>query len=195
MKNIHNTKSITIKITEKTKNKIQECINKFEKNIKKIRDYNISPNLIDNILIQYHNTLQPLQKLAYITNENKNTLTIIAFEKTTISSIKKAIISSNLGINPYSIGEKIYLSFPKITQENRKNLIKLTNIEAEKHKIQIRNIRRKINEKIKQYNKNKIINDDKKYKLQNIVQNITNKNIKKINKILKEKEKNLTKNS
>ncbi|CEN32286.1 Ribosome-recycling factor [Candidatus Westeberhardia cardiocondylae] len=179
------------KIQQNTKHKMQKYIEIFKNNINKFRNSSISPNLLNGILVKSHYSSQPIQKIAYIVNINPNTLCITAFDKTSISSIKKSILNSNLGITPIIIGEKIHLQFPIITQENRIKLIKLAQKEAETCKISIRKIRKDMNEKTKKLKKEKTINQDEYHKIKKIIQNITDKNIKKIDHILQKKEKDI----
>ncbi|MCR3754875.1 MAG: ribosome-recycling factor [Candidatus Westeberhardia cardiocondylae] len=178
-------------IQQETQKHMQKCIENFTKKIKKIRNHHISPDLISDILIKYYNAYLPLKKLAHITKENNNTLVITPFDNITIPFIIKTILKLNVGTNPYSVEEKIYLPFPQITQENRKHLIKSVRNEAEKYKVSIRNIRKKMNEKIKKIKKQNAIQNDKYHKLQIAIQNITNQNIQHINQISIKKEKNI----
>lgn len=176
------------KIKKETEERMIECMNFFKKNIKKIHTGRASPSILNNIRIKYFDNIVSLNKIASITVENYLTLKINLFDISLIKLVEKEIINANLGIYPQSIGNIIRVSIPLLTEERRKELIKLVKSESEQSKIFIRNIRREYNDKLKVLVKSKKISTDDEYRSQTIIQKLTDIYIKNINNIYNLKE-------
>lgn len=167
---------------------MEKCIDNFKININKIHIGRISSNILDSIMVEYYGVLTPVSQITNSIVDNPHTLIITVFDFNMVKIIEKAIFTANLGLTPISSKNVIRVILPTLTQDRRSDLIKMVRIESEKSKISVRNIRRIANDKIKMFVKNKEISIDDEHNFENIVQNLTDIWIKKINFILKEKE-------
>ncbi|BGI51142.1 MAG: ribosome recycling factor [Arsenophonus endosymbiont of Ceratovacuna japonica] len=179
------------KIKKNTQERMEKSFEALINQINKIRTGRASPNLLDNIMIKYYGSITPLYKLANITVEDTRTLSITVFDHTLLLAVEKAIMTSDLGLNPYSTGTIIHVPLPPLTEERRKNLIKIIRNNAEHGRVSIRNVRRDANEKIKTLLKDKLISDNDERRAQNEIQKLTNNFIEKINYYLEQKSKEL----
>ncbi|WP_370515957.1 ribosome recycling factor [Pantoea sp. Mhis] len=170
---------------------MNKCISAFRNTISKVRTGRAAPGLLSGITVKYYGTIIPLNKIASITVEDAHTLKINVFDRSIGPAIEKAIVSSNLGLNPTSDGNYIRVPLPTLTEERRKELIKVVRNEAEMSRVAIRNIRRETNDKIKILLKSKEISEDDEHRLQEEIQNITNTHIQYVDIALVEKEKEL----
>ncbi|QCI27160.1 ribosome recycling factor [Buchnera aphidicola] len=175
-------------IIKNIKLRMEKCIEKFNININNIRVGRISTKLLDKIKIEYYGVKKKIKELSNITIENSNTLKITVFDKNIIREIEKKIFHSNLGVTPIVNNNFIKIIVPPITEERRKKIVKDIQIESEYTRINIRNIRRDANNFLKKSVKNKTINIDIEYNIQNEIQNLTNYYINKINSLLSKKE-------
>ncbi|WP_343189595.1 ribosome-recycling factor [Buchnera aphidicola] len=166
---------------------MKKCIKKFKNKINKLQFGKPSVRILDSIYINYYNVKTYIRKISNIVVKNNSILKITVFDLSILNKVKKAIIESNLDLSPYIIGNSICINFPVLTTEKKNKIIKIIKFESESAKINIRNIRRDGNEKIKKLLKKKIINIDEEYKLINKIQIITNKNIQKVNLLLHNK--------
>lgn len=167
---------------------MKKCITNFKEHINKIYIGRVSPNILYGIQVEYYGVLTPLSQLTNAVVENSRTLAITVFDQKMIKPIEKAILTSDLGLNPIISASIIRIILPFLTEERRLYLVKKIRIESEKSKISIRNIRRNINDKIKFLSKNKEINIEEEYCYQNKVQQLTDFYIKEIDTILIKKE-------
>ncbi|CAL4321599.1 Ribosome-recycling factor [Buchnera aphidicola (Protaphis terricola)] len=179
------------KIYVKSNQKMEICLKSFKNQLNNIRTGRASPELLNDIYIEYFGSQVSLPKISNIVVENYHTLKINVFDSYSTPLINKAILNSNLNLNPIIHGKDIIVPIPGLTEERRKHLIKIIKNNAENTRVCIRNIRRNANEEIKLHVKNKIIGEDQERIAQNKIQNITNEYIKKIEKILLIKEKEL----
>ncbi|HMI76925.1 MAG TPA: ribosome recycling factor [Buchnera sp. (in: enterobacteria)] len=170
---------------------MKKCIQIFKNNLLKIRTNRASPALLDGIYIEYYGKQTPLCKLSNIVVEDTRTLKVNLFDHSIKQLVEKSIMNSSLGLHPCSTGSDIRIIFPQLTENRRKELIKIVKNESEQSRIYIRNIRRDANEKIKKYVKEKIISEDMERHFQVKIQNKTNDFIKKIEHLSVEKEKEL----
>jgi ribosome recycling factor len=157
----------------------------------KVRTGRTHPSLLDHIRIEYYGSEVPLSQVANINTEDARTLTVTPWEKTMIAPVEKAIMSSDLGLNPMSAGAVIRVPMPPLTEERRKDLIRVVRGEAEGAKVAIRNIRRDANQELKELVKEKVISEDDERRGQEIIQNLTDQHTKKVEEVLDEKEKDL----
>ncbi|MEJ2694445.1 MAG: ribosome recycling factor [Candidatus Thiodiazotropha sp.] len=157
----------------------------------KVRTGRAHSSLLDHIRVDYYGSEVPLSQVANINTEDARTLTVTPWEKPMIAVIEKAIMTSDLGLNPMSAGTVIRVPMPPLTEERRKDLIRVVRHEAEGAKVAIRNIRRDANHELKELVKEKVISEDDERRGQEIIQNLTDQHIKKVEEVLGEKEKDL----
>ena len=174
-------------------NKMNSAISYFEKELNSLRTSRANPSMLDNILVDAYGSRTPLNQLGNISVQDASTITIQVWDSSLIKSIEDAISESNLGINPQSDGQLIRLPIPKLSEERRKEIIKIASEFAENSKVAIRNIRRDFIETSKNEKKDlNLSEDDLKRKL-NEIQKITDNNIENIDKILELKKTDILK--
>jgi ribosome recycling factor len=157
----------------------------------RIRTGRAHPSLLDGISVNYYGTDTPLNQLANITVEDARTLVISPWEKPIIPDVERAILKSNLGLNPSTSSDNIRLPMPPLTEENRRDLTKVAKAEAEHTRVAIRNIRRDANSDLKDYLKEKEITEDEQRRGEDLVQKLTDAKVKKIDSALDAKEADL----
>lgn len=158
---------------------------------KKIRTGRAHPSILEGVFVDYYGSPTPLAQLANINVEDGRTLAIVPWEKPLVPEIEKAIMKSDLGLNPSTSGDKIRVPMPALTEETRKNFIKQARGEAENGRVSIRNIRRDANGMIKDLLKEKEITEDEDRKGQDEIQKITDKAVAEVDSLLSEKEADL----
>ncbi|HEY1847336.1 MAG TPA: ribosome recycling factor [Buttiauxella sp.] len=173
--------------------RMEKCVEAFKNQIGKIRTGRASPALLDGIVVEYYGTPTPLRQLASVTVEDSRTLKINVFDRSMGPAVEKAIMTSDLGLNPSSAGTDIRVPLPALTEERRKDLIKVVRGEAEQGRVSVRNVRRDANDKVKALLKDKEISEDDDRRSQDDVQKLTDAAIKKIDTALAEKEDELMK--
>jgi ribosome recycling factor len=178
-------------ISEELEDKLKKSLVSLKKDLSKLRTGVASVSLLEDIKIDYYNQPTPLNQVAAIGVPDSRTITIQPWDNTVINEIEKAIQKSDLGVNPASDGKIIRLSFPKLTEERRRDLTKVGSKMLENTKIAMRNVRRDINEKLKKMEKDKILSQDDLRKHQEEVQKITDKHIEMADKTYSEKEKEI----
>ena len=157
----------------------------------KIRTGRAHTSLLDHITVEYYGSQVPLNQVANINVEDSRTLKVSPWEKDMVQIIEKVIVNSDLGLNPTTAGTIIRIPLPALTEERRKDLIRVVKHEAEGGRIAIRNIRRDAISDIKDLYKEKIISEDDERRAEDAIQVLTDKYIKEIDNILNEKEKDL----
>ena len=160
-------------------------------NLSKIRTGRAHPSILDTITVEYYGQEVPLNQVANIKIEDAKTLQLNVWEKNMIKEVEKSIISSDLGLNPAISGNLIRIPLPPLTEERRKELVKLVKQEGENCKVSVRNIRRDANNKLKQLLKEKSISEDDEKRSEEDIQKLTDSNIKQIDERIIEKEKDL----
>ena len=178
-------------IIQDTKVGMEKSLQSLDLAFKRIRTGRASPNLLDDIKIDYYNTPTPLTQLASISTEDAKTLAIVPWEKAVVQDIEKAIMESELGLNPATSGDTIRVILPDLTEETRKEFIKKARSEAENAKVSIRNVRREGNSQLKEFLKEKEISEDEERKGEEEIQKLTNFFVGKIEGALSAKEKDL----
>lgn len=158
---------------------------------KKIRTGRAHPSILDGVMVDYYGSPTPLAQLANINVEDGRCLAIVPWEKPLIPAIEKAIMKSDLGLNPSTTGDKIRVPMPALTEETRKQFIKQAKAEAEKGRVSIRNIRRDANGMIKDLLKDKEISEDDDRRGQDLIQKVTDQYIAEVETVLAAKEKDL----
>lgn len=171
--------------------RMDKCVEAFKNAISKVRTGRASPSLLDGIVVEYYGTPTPLRQLASVTVEDSRTLKINVFDRSLSQAVEKAIMSSDLGLNPSSAGTDIRVPLPALTEQRRKDLIKIVRAEAEQGRVAVRNVRRDANDKIKALLKDKEISEDDERRSQDDIQKTTDISIKKVDAALTDKEKEL----
>jgi ribosome recycling factor len=159
--------------------------------MKKIRTGRANTSLVEDLMVSYYGTDTPLNQLATISVEDARTLSVNPWDKGAVESIEKAIMSADMGLNPTTAGTVIRIPMPPLTEERRKDLIKVARSEAEAARVAIRNIRRDANNHIKELLKEKEISQDDERRGEDIIQKLTDRHITEVDKILDAKEKDL----
>ena len=157
----------------------------------KIRTGRAHPSLLDSINVSYYGADTPLRQLANVVAEDNRTLALTVFDKSAIQADEKAIMQSDLGLNPMSAGAIVRIPMPPLTEERRKDLIKVVRAEAEQGRVAIRNVRRDANSDIKELLKEKEISEDESRAGEENIQTLTNTFVKQVDSLLADKEKEL----
>ncbi len=160
-------------------------------NFNKIRTGRAHPSLLDDIRVEYYGAETPLNQMANVTVEDGRTLAVTAWDKGVVPDIEKAILKSDLGLNPATAGEVIRIPMPPLTEETRKGFIKQARQEAESARVSVRNARRDANGMLKDLLKEKEISEDEERRAQDEVQKLTDRFIADVEKALEEKESDL----
>jgi len=178
-------------IKDDAQTRMNKSIESFKSQLAKVRTGRAHPSLLDGIMVPYYGSNTPLRQVGNVSTEDARTLTITVFDATLIPAVEKAIMGSNLGLNPMSAGTVIRIPLPPLTEERRKDLIKVVRGEAENTRIAVRNIRRDANGDFKDLEKEKEISEDQQRQGEELVQKVTNESIKKIDEVLAVKEAEL----
>lgn len=178
-------------ILDESESKMKKAVEALKKEYATIRAGRANPALLDNIQVDYYGASTPLNQLSSISAPEARLLLIQPWDKSAIKDIEKAILKSDLDLNPNSDGNVIRISIPQLTEERRKELVKFTKKKAEEFRVVIRNIRRDANEEIKKLQKEGEISEDEMHRVQNEIQDLTDKYIEKINDVFKNKEEEI----
>ena len=157
----------------------------------KIRTGRAHPSLLDHIRVAYYGSEVPLNQVASVNVEDARTLSIQPWEQGMVKPVEKAIMESDLGLNPNTAGTVIRVPMPALTEERRKDLIRVVRQEAEQARVAVRNIRRDANNDLKSLVKEKLVSEDDERRGQEIIQKVTDQHIKEIDGVLEAKEKDL----
>lgn len=157
----------------------------------KIRTGRAHPSLLDGLMVSYYGVDTPLGQVGNVSVLDARTLSISVWEKSLVPEVEKAILKSDLGLNPSTMGELIRIPMPQLTEETRKGFIKKARAEAEAARVSVRNIRRDVLSDIKELQKDKEISEDEEHRAQDEVQKITDKYIQQVDKALSAKEVDL----
>ncbi|MDK2824134.1 MAG: ribosome recycling factor [Clostridia bacterium] len=174
-----------------SEDRMQKTIEVLRKEFASLRAGRANPAILDKVQVDYYGVPTPINQMANVTAPEARLLLIQPWDKSIIPNIEKAILKSDLGLNPASDGTVIRIAIPQLTQERRKELVKVIKKKAEDAKVGIRNIRRDANDALKSLEKNKEISEDENKKAQDDVQKITDKYIAEVDKILNNKEQEI----
>ena len=178
-------------IKQNAERKMNKAIEVLKQDFAKIRTGRAHPSILDQISVNYHGTSLPINQVATITLLDSQTISVTPWEKQMIPLIEKAILESNIGLNPASVGGLIRVPMPPLSQERRKELIKVVKSYSEDSKVSIRNVRRDANEASKKLLKKKEISSDEDKKSQDEIQRLTNEKISIADQLLSAKEKEI----
>ncbi len=157
----------------------------------KIRTGRAHPSLLDQIIVDYYGTATPINQVANVTLEDARTLAVAPWEKQMVAVVEKAILNSGLGLNPSTAGNLIRIPMPPLTEERRRELVKVVKGEGENAKIAVRNIRRDANSDFKELLKEKDISEDESHDAEDSIQKHTDKYVKSVDEVIVVKEKEL----
>lgn len=178
-------------IFDDSKDRMKKGLEALEREYKRLRTGRASSSLLDGVRVNYYGTPTPVAQLATVTTPDSRTIMIQPWDQTVLGEVEKSILKSELGLTPNNDGKVIRISIPPLTEERRKELVKMINKKAEEYKVIMRNIRRDSNELIKDLKKDKEISEDEQFKAQDEVQKITDDFIKKVDEIYSAKEKEI----
>jgi ribosome recycling factor len=181
---------VNARIAEAESN-MKKTVELVKKEFASLRAGRATPALLDKIMVSYYGTPTPINQLATISVPEPRLLVIQPWDKSVLPEIERAILKSDLGITPASDGTVIRLAIPQLTQERRAELVKVVKKKAEEGRVAIRNIRREINDKVKQLQKNGEISEDELRRAQDEIQKLTDKYIKEIDLLLNSKEQEI----
>jgi len=178
-------------IRQDAADRMAKSVDALQNELAKVRTGRAHPSLLDHIMVNYYGTPTPLKQVANVSVEDGRTLTVQPWEQNMVSVVEKAILESDLGLNPNTAGTVMRIPMPPLTEERRKSLIKVVRGEAEGGRVAIRNIRRDANSSLKELVKEKMISEDDERRGQEIIQKLTDQHIKEIDEVLKTKEEDL----
>jgi len=176
---------------QETKDRMGKTITDLKNELKRVRTGRASLSLLDGIRVDYYGTQTQLNQMASLSVPESRLIVIQPWDVSAIKEIEKAILKSDLGLTPSSDGKLVRISIPPLTEERRKDLVKVVSKMCEEHKIATRNIRRDANELLKGFKKDGDISEDDAFKAQDSVQKVTDEYISQIDEIYKSKEKEI----
>ncbi len=172
--------------------RMQKCVSAFRDQLKKMRTGRAHTSLIEHIKVDYYGSEMPLNQVANIATEDARTLTVSPWEKAMVPIIEKAIYKSDLGLTPNTRGNQlIRINMPALTEERRRDIIKVVKSEAENARVAVRGVRREVMNELKEMLKEKLIAQDDDRRAQDDVQKLTDKHVAEIDQAMAEKEKEL----
>ena len=174
-----------------SKSKMDKTIEHCVSELSTIRTGRASANLVDNLKVDYYGSISPIKNIAHVSVPESQLIVIQPFDPTSLETIEKCIISSDLGLSPNNDGSVIRLNIPPLTEERRKEIMKTAHQIAEDSRISIRNIRRTVNEELKDLEKNKSLSEDNLKRALDNIQELTDEFIEKLNTIQSNKEKEI----
>ena len=175
-------------VFEKTTSRMEKCLDSLDRDFQTIRAGRANPKVLNNIVVDYYGAPTPLNQMAAISVPEPRMLIIQPWDASTLKEIEKAINTSDIGINPQNDGKVIRLTFPQLTEEHRKTLVKDVSKRGEEAKVAVRNVRRDAMDDIKKLKKNNEITEDDQKDGEKKLQDITDKYIKQIDDMTKKKE-------
>lgn len=178
-------------IKSNSEKRMQKCIEALKAELAKLRTGRAHPSLLEHIRVTFYGNETPLNQVASITISDARTLVVAPWEKSSVSDIEKAIRNADLGLNPVTAGQSIRVPLPPLTEERRKDLLKIVKTEGEQARVAIRNIRRDANNDLKNLLKDKKISEDEQKHAEDTIQKLTDKFITEVESILSTKESEL----
>lgn len=175
------------KVLKEAESKMKKAIDHLSNELARIRAGKANPRILDGVMVDYYGVQTPLFQVANIGTPDAKTITIQPWDKNVIDKVEKAIIDSNLGLNPSNHGDMLRINIPPLTEERRKDLVKQVHGEAENARVSIRNARRDANDKLKKL-KNDGTPEDETNRGEDEVQKLTDKSVKQVEELMKQKE-------
>ncbi len=174
------------------KKSIEKTITAYKKYLSTVKTGRAHTTIFENLSVESYGQNMPLKQLASISTPDASTVVIQPWDASTLKEIEKAILKANMGFTPQNDGKIIKINIPPMTEEDRKQVVKLLKQESEKYKVTLRNARKKANKTVKDLEKDKIISEDESKKLEKDIQKILDDGSKKIDELTKAKEKEIT---
>jgi len=178
-------------IKKDANNRMDKSIAALIGELAKIRTGRAHPSLLEHITVDYYGSQVPLNQAANINAEDSRTLSVVPFDKSMVGAIEKAIMTSDLGLNPATSGNNIRVPLPALTEERRTSLVKVVHAEGEQAKVAIRNIRRDANSQLKDFLKEKELTEDDVRRGETMVQQLTDEHVGKVDELIAAKEREL----
>jgi ribosome recycling factor len=178
-------------IREDAESRMQKSVESLRDDLSKIRTGRAHPSLLEHVTVEYYGSQLPLNQVASITAEDARTLAVSPWDKSLVKAVEKAIMNSDLGLNPASAGTVIRVPLPALTEERRRDLVKVVKNEGEGARVAIRNIRRDANQHLKNQVKAKEITEDDERREQERIQQLTDRYITQVDQLLEHKENEL----
>ncbi len=178
-------------ILKDAESRMGKSVDSLSKELTKIRTGRAHPSLLDQLSVDYYGAETPINQVANVNVEDSRTLVVTPWEKNMVSAVEKAIMNSDLGLNPATAGTVIRIPMPPLTEERRRDLVRVVKAEAESGRVAIRNIRRDANSDFKDLLKEKEITEDAAREAEDNVQKLTDKYVAKVDEVLAAKEKEL----
>jgi ribosome recycling factor len=178
-------------IKQDSEKRMKKSIESLQVDLSKVRTGRANAGFLDHVQVDYYGTLTPLSQVANITTSDSRTIMVTPWEKSMVAAVEKAILTADLGLNPATAGSAIRVPMPALTEERRKELIKVVRNEGEQGRVSIRNIRRDANSQLKDLVKDKAISEDDERRAAEVIQKLTDKYIAEIDALLVVKEKDL----
>lgn len=171
--------------------RMDRSIDSLKQGLTKVRTGRAHPSLLDHLVVDYYGSAVPISQVANIGVEDARTLVVTPWEKAMVKAVEKAIMKSDLGLNPATAGTVIRLPMPPLTEETRRGLVKVVRHDGEAAKVSVRNIRRDANSDLKDLLKEKEISEDEERKAQDAIQKLTDAHVAEVDKVLDAKESEL----
>ena len=178
-------------IKQDAASRMTKSVEALSDNLAKLRTGRAHPSLLDHITVSYYGQETPLKQVAAVNVEDARTLVIQPWEQAMVKAVEKAIMESDLGLNPNTAGTNIRVPLPPLTEERRRDMIRIVRNEGEQAKVAVRNIRRDANGDLKDLVKDKLISEDDERRGQEIIQKLTDQHIKEIDGLVEQKEADL----
>lgn len=178
-------------LKKNTESKMQKSIEALKANLGKVRTGRAHTGLLDHVMVDYYGNPTPINQVANVSLLDARTIGVQPWEKPMIAKVEKAIRDADLGLNPATLGDVVRVPMPMLTEERRKDLIKVVRQEAEEARVAVRNLRRDANNSLKEGVKSKDISEDDERRAQDDVQKLTDRSIAEIDKLLAQKEQEL----
>jgi ribosome recycling factor len=178
-------------IKQDAEKRMKKTVEALQHEMSKIRTGRANAGLLDHVMVDYYGNPTPINQVATITSSDSRTLLVTPWEKNMVAAIEKAILTSDLGLNPATAGNAIRVPMPALTEERRKEMIRIVRAEAEQGRVAVRNARRDANNDLKDLVKDKAISEDDERRASEVIQKLTDKYVAQVEEVLAEKEKDL----
>lgn len=178
-------------IKQDAEKRMKKAVESLQIDLAKVRTGRANAGLLDHVMVEYYGSPTPINQLANITVSDSRTILVTPWEKNMVAPVEKAILNSDLGLNPATAGNAIRVPMPPLTEERRKEMIKVVRAEGEQGRVAVRNVRRDANNQFKELVKEKAISEDEERRAAELIQKLTDKYIAEIDALLVEKEKDL----
>ncbi len=178
-------------VLQDAEERMQKAVDALQRELKTLRAGRATPALLDKVVVDYYGAPTPLNQMANISAPEARLLVVQPWDKNVVKDVEKALLKSDLGLTPNSDGAIIRLAIPELTQDRRRELVKVVKKKAEEARVSIRNIRREANDDMKELEKEKEISEDEFHRSQDEVQKLTDNYVKKVDGVLQSKEEEI----